>query len=550
MNDSNVPEAAVASATDGSEVALDPFLVEVIRHGLTAAAEEMSLVVMRSARSPLLREAGDLSSTLTDRRGELVAQGRDIPLHLAVMAYTVKDFLREVPAERLRPGDAWILNLPEIGGNHLPDVKLIRPIFYEDELVAFSVSLAHWPDIGGAWPGSYYAAAMDSVQEGLRIPPMRLFTGAGVDREKLAFIMQNVRAPVEREGDVLAQMAATLSGERRVHELCETHGRRTLLRTIERLHDLSEAEMRDAIAGLPDGEYRGEDFVDEGGADGGPAAVRVTVGIAGDEMRFDFSETDDVVDHYLNTTPYVVRAASAYAARILSAREMQQNGGCLRPLSVVIRPGSLLDPGPNRPIVAGNHETANRIVDAIFRAFEEALPERVSAGGPTTVGGLLFSERKPDGSWKTLFEVHGGGEGARHDRDGGPATRVHLVNTMNTPIEVIESQYAVRIGHQRLRPGSGGAGAHRGGDGYVREYEVLAPEMMLTACVDRMVVPPYGMQGGGPGAPFRITHVRGGDGSEERLPGKLNRPVHRGDRIIIETSGGGGFGVPPGDGAS
>ena len=523
---------------------LDPFLVEVIRHGLTAAAEEMSLVIMRSARSPLLREAGDLSSTITDARGELVAQGRDIPLHLAVMAYTVKDFLKVVPAETLRAGDAWLLNLPEVGGNHLPDVKLIRPIFYEDQLIAFSVSLAHWPDIGGAWPGSYYAQAMDSVQEGLRIPPMRLFTAEGVDREKLSFIMANVRAPVEREGDVLAQMAATRSAEIRLHELCHTHGVETLLAVIDRLHDLSEAEMRAGLAELPDGEYRGEDFLDEGGPGNAPVAVRVAVRIAGDTIEFDYTETDDEVEHYLNTTPYVVKAASAYAARILCGREMQQNGGCLRPIAVHTRPGSMLEPGPNRPIVAGNHETANRIVDAVFKAFEHDLPERISAGGPTTVGGLLFSERKSDGSWKTLFEVHGGGEGARHDRAGGDATRVHLVNTMNTPVEVIESQYAVRLGQQRLRRGSGGAGAFRGGEGYVREYEVLAEEMMLTACVERMVVPPYGLAGGGEGAPFRVTLIHGANGREESLTGKLNRPVYRGDRVVIETSGGGGFGTP------
>jgi N-methylhydantoinase B len=304
--------------------------------------------------------------------------------------------------------------------------------------------------------------------------------------------------------------------------------------------------MRAGIAELPDGTYEGEDFLDEGGRENQPVAVRVAVTIAGDEMTFDYRATDDVVEHDLNTTPYVAQAASAYAARILTGRDMQPNGGCLRPLRVLTRPGSLLEPGPNRPVVAGNHETANRIVDAVLRAFERALPERVSAGGPTTVGGLLFSERRPDGSWRTLFEVHGGGEGARHDRAGGDATRVHLVNTMNTPVEVIESQYAVRLARQRLRRGSGGAGRHRGGDGYVREYEVLAPELMLTVCVERMVVAPYGMQGGEPGAPFAVRLVHAGSRREEVLTGKLNRKVVQGDRVIIETSGGGGFGAAAG----
>ncbi len=530
----------VPAVTDPAD--LDPFLVEVIRHGLTAAAEEMSLVVMRSARSPLLREAGDLSSTLTDHTGELIAQGRDIPVHLGVMSYTVKEFLRIVAPARLAPGDGWVVNHPEVGGNHLPDVKLIRPIFRDGRLIAFSVSLAHWADIGGAWPGSYYAGAFDAIQEGLRIPPLRVFTAAGVDREKMDLIRANVRGPIEREGDLMAQWAATRAAEKRLHELCDAHGTGTVCRAIVRLHDLSEREMREALASLPDGVYEGEDYIDEGGKGNGPAAVRVKVTIRGDAAEFDFSASDDAVSNYNNTTPNVTRSAVAYAARVLSGRDMQPNGGCLRPLTVIMRRGSLLDPGPDRPIVGGNHETSQRVVDAIFRAFEHALPERISASGPGTVGGLLFAQRTPEGNWKAHYEVHGGGEGARHDRAGCDATRVHLVNTMNTPIEVIEANYAIRVERQRLRRGSGGAGKHRGGDGFVREYRILAKDMVLTTCVDRMVVPPYGIQGGADGEPFRVRLVRAADGVETPLPGRCNMRLAEGDRIIMETCGGGGYG--------
>ena len=525
---------------------LDPFLVEVIRHGLTAAAEEMSLVVMRSARSPLLREAGDLSSTLTDHAGELIAQGKDIPVHLGVMAYTVKQFLGVVAPERLQPGDGWVLNHPEIGGNHLPDVKLIRPIFRDERLIAFSVSLAHWADIGGAWPGSYFADAFDGIQEGLRIPPLRVFTRDGVDEEKMAIIMANVRGPVERRGDLMAQMAATRAAEKRVHELCDTHGVETVGRTIGRLHDLSEREMRDALRELPDGVYDGEDFIDSGGPGNGPAAVRVRITIHDDEATFDFTGSDDAVSNYNNTTPNVVRSAVAYAARVISARDMQPNGGCLRPLTVITRPGSLLEPSTDRPIVGGNHETSQRVVDAIFRAFEHDLPERISAAGPGTVGGLFISERTADGGWKAHYEVHGGGEGARFDRDGCDATRVHLVNTMNTPVEVIEANYAIQVERQALRRGSGGAGQFHGGDGLVREYRMLAPDMVLTTCVDRMVVPPHGIRGGEDGKPFELRIVRAVDGGESTLPGRCNLALQPGDRIIIETSGGGGYGEPSG----
>ena len=261
---------------------IDPFTVEVIRHALTAAAEEMSFVVMRSARSPLLREAGDLSSALTDHKGDLIAQGRDIPIHLGVMSFTVKKFLERVPAERLQPGDVWFLNLPEVGGNHLPDVKAIRPIFLEGRLFAFAVSLAHWGDIGGAWAGSYFAAATETWQEGVRIPPLRLFTADGVDQEKLDFLLANLRGPAEREGDILAQMAATRAAEARLVRLCEEHGAATIRAALDRLDDLSEAQMREAIAGLPDGVYEGEDFLDD---DGPGRAARRRAGAHRDHGR-------------------------------------------------------------------------------------------------------------------------------------------------------------------------------------------------------------------------------------------------------------------------
>jgi N-methylhydantoinase B len=237
--------------------AIDPVTLEVIRGALTAAAEEMSLVVMRSARSPLLREAGDLSSALTDAAGEMIAQGRDIPMHLGVMCFTVKEFLKLVPRAALAPGDVWFLNLPEIGGNHLPDVKAIRPVFAEGELFAFAVSLAHWADIGGAAPGSYYAGATDIWQEGLRIAPTRLFTASGADDEKLQLVLANVRGAVERDGDIHAQMAATLVAERRLGELVGEHGRDVVKAAMAELQDRSEQQMRAAIRALPRGVFEG-----------------------------------------------------------------------------------------------------------------------------------------------------------------------------------------------------------------------------------------------------------------------------------------------------
>jgi N-methylhydantoinase B len=523
----------------------DPFQLEVLRHALTAIAEEMSFVVMRAARSPLLREAGDLSSALTDAQGQLVAQGRDIPVHLGVMSFTVGAFLQRVPAERLRPGDVWFTNLPELGGNHLPDVKAIRPVFAEGRLVAFAVSLAHWADIGGGWPGSYLADAKEAFQEGLRIPPLRVVTAEGVDAEKLALILSNVRGPREREGDLLAQVAATRTAEQRLLALCAAQGAAAVEAAMAALHDRSEAAMRAAIASLPQGVFEGEDFLDDDGPGGAPAALRVRITVAGEEAAFDFSATDDALAGPLNTTPYVTAAAVYYAMKAIAGPDIQPNGGCYRPLTITTRPGSLLHPPPEKPLVGGNHETSQRAVDAIFRAFERAIPERLAAGGSTTAGLLIFGGAGRDGAWKTLYEPHGGGEGARHDRPGSATTRVHLTNTNNTPAEVIEAEFPIRIGYQALRRGSGGAGRFAGGDGLVREYVVLAESMCLTTMFERRVIPPYGMAGGAPGAPFRCVLKRQ-DGSEAELRGKANLMVSRGDRVVLYTSGGGGYGAADG----
>lgn len=525
---------------------VDPFTLEVIRNGLSAIAEEMSLVVMRSARSPLLREAGDLSSALTDRHGLLIAQGQDVPMHMGVMSFTVQAFLEHVPAARLAPGDVWLLNLPQVGGNHLPDVKAIRPIFAEGKLRAFAVSLAHWADVGGAAPGSYFAGAYDAWQEGLRIPPLRAFTAEGPDEEKLGFVLANVRGPAERRGDILAQVAATRAAERRFAALFARHGADFVEAAFAALHDRAERQMRAAVAALPDGVYDGEDFMDDDGHGGAPAGIRVSVAIDGDRARFDFSASDDAVPGPINTTRYITAASVYYVMKAVCGPEIQPSAGCYRPLEIVTRPGSIVDAPPERPVVGGNHETCQRIADAVFLALARVVPERLSAGGPTTAGLLIFGGHREDGSWTTFYEVHGGGEGARADRDGMPAIRAHMANVMGTPAEVAEAEYPIRVECQELRRGSGGRGRHRGGDGLRRAYRARVDGLTLTTMVERMVVPPYGLEGGEAGAPYRVTLVTAA-GETRALPGKANLRLARGDRVIVESAGGGGYG-PPGEG--
>lgn len=523
--------------------AVDPVRLEVLRHALTAAAEEMSLVVMRSARSPLLREAGDHSSAITDAEGGTIAQGRDIPMHLGVMGFTVRDFLKRIPAERLQPGDVWLLNLPEVGGNHLPDVKAIRPVFDETGLLGFAVSLAHWADIGGAVPGSYYASATDAWQEGLRIPPLRIFAGDQAEREKLDLVLANLRGAAEREGDILAQVAATRAAEERMLHLSHEHGPGLLRDAIAALHDRAEALMREALRSVPNGVYKGEDWLDDDGVDEAPLGIRVRAEMRGDTARFDFSDTDDACRGPVNTTPFIAAASVHYVLRTLFAGDVPACHGAWRPVEVVTRPGSLLDPGPDRPVVGGNHETSQRIADAVFRAFEPAALDRLTAGCATTSGLLLFGGADRDGSWRTLYETHGGGEGARADRDGMPAVRAHMSNVRNTPAEVIEAEYPIRVERQALRRGSGGAGQHCGGDGQCRAYRMLADGMTLTTMFERRRFAPYGLAGGEDGKTFRVELHR--EGCEPRdLPGKANIQLLSGDMVEVHSCGGGGYGAP------
>jgi len=522
---------------------LSPVTLEVVRNGLYAIAEEMSVIVMRSARSPLLKEAGDLSSALTDAQGRLIAQGRDIPIHMGVMGFTVKEFLKRVPAASLRDGDVWFLNLPEVGGNHLPDVKAVRPVFYEGKLVAFAINLAHWADIGGAVPGSYVPWATECYQEGLRIAPIRLFSKDGPERPAIDFVLSNLRGRDEREGDIFAQFAANDVAGRRLHELFTHYGAETVSVCFERLHDESEAQMRAALRALPDGAWEGEDFLDDDGIEDRRIRVKVRVEKRGDEATFDFTGTDPQALGPVNTTYYIACSGVYYAMKALVAPEAPPNEGCYRPLHVVVPPGSVLMADPDRPVVGGNHETSQRVVDAIVRALALVIPDRVPAGGPTTAGLLILGARMGDGRWAVYYEVHGGGEGATAGKDGASAIRVHMSNVMNTPVEVVESEYPLMVEELALRPDSGGDGKHRGGLGFRRAYRVLGPDVTLTTMIERRIVPPYGLFGGKPAAPFRIT-LNPGTPGERDVGGKETMKLAQGDLVLLETCGGGGYGDP------
>jgi N-methylhydantoinase B len=520
----------------------DPVTLEVVRHAIFSAADEMRAILMRSARSPVLKEAGDLSCAFTDAQGRLIAQGRDIPIHLGVMAFTVQEFLRWVPASVLHEGDVYFTNHPEIGGNHLPDVKAIMPVFHRGRLVAFAINLAHWPDVGGARRGSYVATARDRYAEGLCIPPVPLFVGGEPNDPMLELVLSNVRGREERRGDILAQYAANAVAAGRLREVFDRFGPDVTAQCMERFLDESEKMMREEIAKIPAGEYAGEDWLDDDGIDEAAVKIAVRIRVEGDTLVFDFTGTAPETPGPLNATRFVTASAVFYTARALLGPEIPANAGCYRPLRVEVPQGSVLNPGPEAPRVGGNHETSQRVVDAALRALAPVLPDRIVAGGPGTSGLLMLSGRRKDGRPFILYEVHGGGEGAGAARDGTNAVRVHMSNVMNTPVEVIESEYPLRVECCELRPDSGGRGRHRGGLGLRRSYRVLSDRAELSTMIERMRVRPWGIFGGEEGAPFQVTCERQGERLAVR--GKENRDLKGGDLLTVESSGGGGYGPP------
>ncbi|MCP5087577.1 MAG: hydantoinase B/oxoprolinase family protein, partial [Rhodobacteraceae bacterium] len=326
-------------------------------------------------------------------------------------------------------------------------------------------------------------------------------------------------------------------------QLFARHGSETTVAAIAAIHDRAEAQMRSAISDVPDGIYEGEDWLDDDAGGGGPVGIRVRVTISGDEAEFDFTKTDEAARGPVNTTPFITAASVFYVMKALFGPDIQPSGGCYRPMKVITGPGSLLDPGIEKPVVGGNHETSQRIADAIFKAFVPVCPDLLTAGGPTTSGLLLFGGRRADGVWTTLYETHGGGEGGRIDRDGADVIRVHMSNVMNTPAEVIEAEYPLRVDCQKLRQGSGGAGQHKGGEGVHREYRILCEDMSVTSMFERRVIPPYGLRGGEDGKTFAVR-ITDAAGQTSQMTGKTNVRLNTGDVVAVNSCGGGGYGEP------
>src|SRR6266566_10039076 len=487
-----------------------PIELQVIGASLRSIAEEMGAVLIRSSFSANIKERRDCSTALFDERGRMIAQAEHIPVHLGALP----DAVAAVRAHGPAPDEVFILNDPYAGGTHLPDITLVSRT-----LVGFAATRAHHADVGAAEPGSLPAGSRRLEEEGVVIPPTRL------DETTLDELTARMRNPDERRGDLRAQLAANRLASRRLEELCARRRRQLVVAAMDELHDYAERRVRAAIAALPDGRFEASDVLE---AEEGDLELRAALTIAGDELEIDFAGTAPQYDGNLNCPLAVTRSACYFVVRCLTDPDAPASGGAFAPVQVTAPHGCLVNARPPAAVVAGNTETSSRIVDVVFAALGRLVP--VPAAGQGTMNNLALGNDR-----FTYYETVGGGQGGCPDVDGPSGVHVAMSNTLATPAEAIELEYPLRVERWELRRGSGGAGAHRGGDGVVRELRVLE-DCRLSVLAERRRRAPPGRAGGEDGARGR-TLVKG-----EEQPPKLTRQLRAGDVVRVETPGGGGYG--------
>ena len=537
----------------------DPIELEVFKNIFHSIAEEMGAALRRTAFSPNIKERRDYSCAVFDARGQVVAMGDHMPVHLGSMPMSVRAAIEAFP---LAPGDVAMLNDPFCGGTHLPDITLVAPVFIRRASAQtrrgrpgrapdfYVASRAHHADVGGAYAGSM-GPCREIYQEGVCIPPVKLVRGGHTDADVLALLLANVRTPRERQGDLGAQLAACHTGAARLREVCARYGLPRVRRAMQALLEYSEEMMRAFLARVPRGTFRAEDFLDDDGVTDRPIRIAVNIRIQGARPRtavphgpvvtVDFTGSDAQVAGSVNAVEAITYSACFYVFRCLLAEEVPATAGLMRPIRVIAPAGSVVNARPPAAVAGGNVETSQRIVDVLLRALAQALPERILAGSSGTMNNLTLGGIDPrSGEPFAYYETIAGGLGARPTKDGVSGIHTHMTNSLNTPAEALEHAYPFRVTRYSLRPGSGGAGKYRGGDGIVREIEVLT-DAEVAVLADRRSRGPYGLAGGEAGAPGRTQIIRR-DGSVEELPGKASARLKAGERVRIESPGGGGFG--------
>lgn len=519
---------------------MDSIKLEIFRSLYSSVAEEMGVSLRRTAFSPNIKERRDYSCAVFDGQGRLIAQGDHMPVHLGSMPMSVRAAIEHCPME---PGDVVILNDPYAGGTHLPDVTLVTTVY--DSKVSkkplFYVSnRAHHADIGGSTPGSM-GSATEIYQEGIRIPPIRIVRRGELDRDLFSLLLANVRGRKEREGDFAAQIGALEVGRARLLEIVERYGFREADDYARHLVEYAARLMRRRLAQVPDGVYDARDFLDDDGVSDSPVLIRVRIEISGESAKVDFTGSAPQVQGPVNAVEAITVSAVYYVFRCLIPGEVPASAGILEPLEIIAPSGTIVNALPPSPVAGGNVETSQRIVDVLLKALAVAVPDIIPAASQGTMNNLTI------GGWDPRFNVEfayyetiAGGMGARPSADGISAVHTHMTNSLNTPVEALEYAYPMRIRRYKIRRGSGGKGRHRGGDGVIREVELLT-DARVSLLSDRRKIPPYGLHGGELGALGQAELIHP-NGSRKRLPGKFSISAKKGDRIVIKTPGGGGCG--------
>ncbi|WP_276254632.1 hydantoinase B/oxoprolinase family protein [Halomontanus rarus] len=542
-----------ADTDSDTDPALDPISLEIVRNQLESIAEEMGQVLIRSAHSPNIKERRDCSTALFDAGGRLVAQAEHIPVHLGAMPRAVEAILeRDRDPE---PGDVFVLNDPFAGGTHLPDVTLVSPVAPRGEIVGYAVSRAHHADVGGATPGSMPAGATEIYAEGLRIPAIRLVREGELDADVLELLLANVRNSEERRADLRAQLAATERAEERVDELLDDLEPETDLETaVDAVVDYSRDRTRAELEAFPDGTYEAADVLEGDGITDGDVPIEAAVTVDGARVTIDFAGTAPQVAGNVNAPLSVATSAVYFVIRAVTDPEIPPNHGCYEPIEVRAPEGSLLNPTPPAAVVGGNVETSQRVADVVFAALAECVPDRVPAQGQGTMNNLIIGGRGRGGradetigadgeptaesnAGFTYYETIGGGFGGRPAADGIDGVQVGMTNTLNTPVEALETEYPLRVERYALRPNTGGDGEYRGGLGLERSVTVET-DAVVSLLTDRRRTRPAGANGGEPGAVGR--NLVGG----REVGSKTTEPVPAGTTITVSTPGGGGYGDP------
>jgi len=544
----------------------DPIELEIFKNLYHSIAEEMGAALRRTAFSPNIKERRDYSCAIFDGAGEVIALGDHMPVHLGSMPRSVR---AAIDAGEMAPGDVVMLNDPFRGGTHLPDITLVAPVYEKpghdfnttrrgsarrkaaarpDFYVA---SRAHHADVGGTYAGSM-GPCREIYQEGFRIPPVKIVRAGVMERDVLALLLNNVRTPEEREGDLGAQIAACHTGAERLREICLRYGVNRAKLAAQGLLEYSEELMRAFLRRVPPGAYRAEDFLDNDGISDRPVkiAVKVTFAPPPRSGRFgrkrqsvtvDFTGSDPQVEGSVNAVEAITYSACFYVFRCLLADDVPATAGLMRPVQVIAPEGTIVNARPPAAVAGGNVETSQRIVDVLLLALSQAIPDRIPAAPSGTMNNLTIGGIDPVSCNSfTYYETIAGGMGARPGKAGISGVHTHMTNSLNTPAEALEYSYPLRVRRYALRTESGGAGKYSGGDGIIREIEVLT-DCEVTLLSERRTGAPWGLHGGADGAPGKTTVIRI-NGSVETMPGKFSSRLQSGERIRIESPGGGGWG--------